>query len=577
MELFLLLKTQWHYLKEDQYKFIVFAFLVFFGSFFSLVYEYLFGLAVDNLVAGSFYMFSLYLFFHALYSIIDLGLFHFYKELLYTRIEINFFERITKDLFQKGLDLPVRAFDKMRVGELVNKIYTDPQQITNILPKIIRSVSRIIIVIFIIGLAATFSWILTVQFILLIIIKTIISLKYYPQIKSTSKKIKAEKDSFLSLANQIFFGVRDVKALGLKKNMQKLVDKNVKDLFFQSFRVRYFNLSYYTLLGLLGTFMELVIFLTLGYLYFLGDITLALFIAFQWYIWRLFDFSRQIAQLGADYQQVIVSLKRINTILDNELYDDEKFGNRKINKIKGEITFQDVNFAYDDQKVLDNFNLTIKPKQKIAIVGRSGVGKTTIFNLLLRFYDPDAGQILIDGMPITEFSQASLRKHIAIIRQEPYIFNKTIKENFKMIKPNITLREIRELCKKVYIDKYIMSLEDKYDTLIGEGGINLSGGQKQRLSIARSLAKKSKIILFDESTSSLDNESQNYIKNTINDLTKDHTVLIVAHRLSTIIDADLIILIDNGEVKAMGKHSDLLMESDLYNKLYQPEALELNV
>ena len=222
-------------------------------------------------------------------------------------------------------------------------------------------------------------------------------------------------------------------------------------------------------------------------------------------------------------------------------------------------------------------NLEIKANKKIAIVGKSGGGKTTLFNLLLRLFDPVQGDIFIDNINIKDLDEESLRKHISIIRQDPFLFNKTILENFKIVNPDITLEEVREYCKKAYIDDYIMSLEKGYDTLIGEGGVNLSGGQKQRLAIARTLMKNSKIILFDEATSALDNESQEYIKNTINELSKTHTIIIIAHRLSTIKDADKIYLISDGQVVASGSHKYLIKNNKQYKQLYNPEQMDLNI
>ena len=207
----------------------------------------------------------------------------------------------------------------------------------------------------------------------------------------------------------------------------------------------------------------------------------------------------------------------------------------------------------------------------------AGGGKTTLFNLLLRLFSPVQVDILIDNINIKDLDEESLRKHISIIRQEPFLFNKTILENFKLVNPDITLEEVREYCKKAYIDDYIMSLEKGYDTLIGEGGVNLSGGQKQRLAIARTLMKNSKIILFDEATSALDNESQEYIKNTINELSKTHTIIIIAHRLSTIKDADKIYLISDGQVVASGSHKYLIKNNKHYKQLYNPEQMDLNI
>ena len=183
------------------------------------------------------------------------------------------------------------------------------------------------------------------------------------------------------------------------------------------------------------------------------------------------------------------------------------------------------------------------------------------------------GEIDIDGINIKDLTEEDLRKNISIIRQEPFVFNRTIKENFKIINDKITLSKIRECTKLAYLDDYIMSLPKRYDTVLGEGGVNLSGGQKQRLSIARTLSKGSKIILFDEATSALDNKSQEYIKKTIDNLVKDHTIVIVAHRLSTIIDADIIFVVDNGKVVSSGTHNELLKTSDIYKNLYETESL----
>ena len=185
----------------------------------------------------------------------------------------------------------------------------------------------------------------------------------------------------------------------------------------------------------------------------------------------------------------------------------------------------------------------------------------------------NSGKIFIDNVNIKDLKESELRKNISIIRQEPFIFNRSIKENFLIVDENLTLDEIRKYCKMAYLDDYIMSLPKGYDTVLGEGGVNLSGGQKQRLSIARTLSRNSKIILFDEATSALDNNSQDYIKRTIDNLVSNHTVVIVAHRLSTIMDADIIHVVDNGKVIASGKHNELLKTCNMYKNLYKNESL----
>lgn len=241
--------------------------------------------------------------------------------------------------------------------------------------------------------------------------------------------------------------------------------------------------------------------------------------------------------------------------------------------LKGDIEFRNVTFKYSDDEleILKNFNLSIEKNKVTALVGRSGGGKSTIFNLLLRYFDTTNGEILLDNTNVLDFSEKSLSNNIAIIRQEPFLFNLSILDNFKIINNKITLKKVREYCKLSEIDDYIMSLPDKYDTIIGEGGINLSGGQKQRLAIARALMKESKILLLDEATSALDNVNQEKIKKVIFNLSKNHTVLVVAHRLSTIIDADVIHFLEDGKIKVSGTHEYLLNNSKDYKKLYLNE------
>jgi ATP-binding cassette subfamily B protein len=286
---------------------------------------------------------------------------------------------------------------------------------------------------------------------------------------------------------------------------------------------------------------------------------------YTWIIHSVTDFSKDMARLS-------VSFDRISDILYNKLYEDVKFGDKELKNIKGVVEFKNVTFNYPNEGViLNDLSIKFEPNKKIAIVGASGGGKTTIFNLLTRLFDTDKGSITIDGIDIKEISEKSLRDNISIIRQDPFIFNMSIKDNFRMLDEKITLKEIRKYCKLASIDDYIMSLPKKYDTVLGEGGVNLSGGQKQRIAIARTLLKKSKIILMDEATSALDNASQKIIKDSIDVLAKDHTVLIVAHRLSTIIDADEIYVIENGKVLDHGTHESLMKSCKYYQKLHTIE------
>ena len=297
--------------------------------------------------------------------------------------------------------------------------------------------------------------------------------------------------------------------------------------------------------------------------------------AMTWYIYRFTWLIDNLTSMNRMYQKLFVSLRRINEITDNTLYNDDEFGLVNIKSPVGKITFDNVTFNYPNEEItLKNLSVVFETGKKIAIVGRSGQGKSTLFNLITRIFDTEDGNIYLDDVNIKDLTEESLRRNISVIRQEPFLFNRTIKDNFKVVKPNITLKEIKKYCKMAYLDDYIESLPNKYNTKLGEGGVNLSGGQKQRLSIARALAKESKVILFDEATSALDNESQSYIKKVIDDLVKNHTIIIVAHRLSTIVDADVIYVVDKGRISDSGTHKELLDKSKVYKTLYENEDKE---
>ena len=276
----------------------------------------------------------------------------------------------------------------------------------------------------------------------------------------------------------------------------------------------------------------------------------------------------------ADYN---VSANRVFAILDNKEFTKEKFGKKHLDKVKGNFEFNKVSFSYkSDYKVLDEISFKIPSKKTIAFVGKSGAGKTTIFNLLCKMYDNFTGSITIDGVNIKELDKDSIRGNITIISQNPYIFNVSIKDNLRLVKENVTDEEIYEACKLACLDDFINSLEDKYDTIVGEGGVTLSGGQKQRLAIARALIQKTGIILFDEATSALDNETQEHIQKAIENMKNDYTILIIAHRLSTIINSDKILFLNNGKIEASGNHQELLKNCKEYKLLYESEIEKEN-
>lgn len=566
-------KILWNYIKEDKLKLFLYIFLVILTYLPVLFSAYFWGKALEYLILKDFKNFLIYLIiwegtYIILYTILQIP-----KDKLYNNLELKFMKNVSIDLYKKIDNLPAKAFEDIGVGEFINRLYTDPDRVMELLAKLIKLLCKALVVIAIIILAFSISWILGLEIVIFGVSMGFISTKFFPKIKKTQESIKKESDNYVKIATENITGIREIKSLGIKNNIEKNILKQLTDLFNKNKKIRNYEVWYYGLNNLVYFLLQFIILLTAGYFFIKGHITYATFIMLEMYIWRIDEVVESISEFGVSYNKVTVSLKRIGEIVNNELYKDEKFGTKTITSINGNIEFKDVKFKYssDEDYTLNGLSLKIEPHKKVAIVGRSGNGKSTIFNLLLRYFDATTGQILIDDIDIKDLTEKDLRKNISIIRQSPFLFNLSIIDNFKLVKPDITLKEIREYCKKAYIDDYIMSLSKQYDTIIGEGGVNLSGGQKQRLAIARTLMLNTKIILFDEATSALDNESQEYIKKTIDALVKNHTVIIVAHRLSTIVDADIINVIDKGTLESYGTHTELLKKSEVYQNLYSNE------
>ena len=566
-------KILWQYIKEDKLKLFLYIFLVILTYLPVLFSAYFWGKALEYLILKDFKNFLIYLIiwegtYIILYTILQIP-----KDKLYNNLELKFMKNVSIDLYKKIDNLPAKAFEDIGVGEFINRLYTDPDRVMELLAKLIKLLCKALVVIAIIILAFSISWILGLEIVIFGVSMGFISTKFFPKIKKTQESIKKESDNYVKIATENITGIREIKSLGIKNNIEKNILKQLTDLFNKNKKIRNYEVWYYGLNNLVYFLLQFIILLTAGYFFIKGHITYATFIMLEMYIWRIDEVVESISEFGVSYNKVTVSLKRIGEIVNNELYEDEKFGTKTITSINGNIEFKDVKFKYssDEDYTLNGLSLKIEPHKKVAIVGRSGNGKSTIFNLLLRYFDATTGQILIDDIDIKDLTEKDLRKNISIIRQSPFLFNLSIIDNFKLVKPDITLKEIRKYCKKAYIDDYIMSLSKQYDTIIGEGGVNLSGGQKQRLAIARTLMLNTKIILFDEATSALDNESQEYIKKTIDALVKNHTVIIVAHRLSTIVDADIINVIDKGTLESYGTHIELLKKSKVYQNLYSNE------
>ena len=559
---------------KDKSKLIIASILIFLSGIAEIFTGYLNGAAVEAITK---YELKKALIFLGIYLLIELTLdgvlVHKANSMLY-KVESLLTRKLGFNTYKKALDLPAVAYEKYSSGEIINRITNDADTLSFAFGRLLNMFSSVIASLIIIVYVFMNSYIIGIEIILLVGLLFYIIKIYNPKLKNIHTERKKEQDKFTSLTTESIRGIREIKTLGIKNNLIENMRDIIKIIFNKSEREIDIQKEFNIITRFIKTLLEVGVFATCVVLMYFKMISLTFFIAMTYYVYRYMWLIENLNDLTQTYQKTVVSISRVNEILENKLYEDEKFGCIELNNIKGVIEFKNVTFAYPEEDItLNDFNIKLEPNKKIAIVGPSGQGKSTLFNLITRIFDAEKGEILLDGINIKNLSEDTLRKSISIIRQEPFIFNRTILENFKLINKDITLEEVRKYTKMAYLDDYIMSLPKKYDTILGEGGVNLSGGQKQRLSIARTLSKQSKIILFDEATSALDNNSQEYIKKSIDNLVKDHTVIIVAHRLSTIVDADIIYLIKGGKVVASGKHEYLLEKNKMYKSLYKKESL----
>ena len=561
-------------IKEDKAKLIIASLFIFIAELSEICTGYLNGAAVEAISNLKIKEALLFLGIYGLVNIVASGLVLTQANAVLQKIESKLTRKLGYFTYKKALDLPAEAYEKTSSGEIINRITNDADTLSFTFGQLLRMFSSLLGSLILIVYIFMNSYIIGLYILLFILILFFVLKKYNPILKNNHKERKKGQDKFTSLTTESIRGIREIKTLGVKKSLLEDMKEIIKEIFDKSSKEIDIRKKFNLITRFIKVSLEVGTFILCVILLYYKEITLTFFIAMTYYVYRYMWLIENINELSQTYQKVIVSIGRVNEILENKLSKDEAFGTKEITKSKGIIEFKDVVFGYPNEDIiLKGFNITLEPNKKIAIVGQSGQGKSTLFNLLTRVFEPKSGKILLDKQELKDLTEASLRKEISIIRQEPFIFNRTIKENFLLLNKDLTLDQIRKYTKLAYLDDYIMSLPDQYDTLLGESGVNLSGGQKQRLSIARTLAKESKVILFDEATSALDNESQAYIKQAIDNLVKDHTVVIVAHRLSTIIDADIIYVIDKGKIADKGTHEELLKTSKIYKKLYTTEAL----
>ena len=475
---------------------------------------------------------------------------------------------IQSDLAKATLNLDIQIIDKNGSGMLLERINGDCNKITSLFFDISGMLSKIITLIgvFISILVINkymFIYMIVNSIIIFIINKKMINKRF--EIDKNKRKFSEKKTSLIS---ELVRGIRDIKVLNISDSFEKMLDEQL----ITDNNYNYAMASVNRKLSYLTAFTQYLfsfLFIIFGIILCKNNLLeISGFLIIYNYRNRAFNSLSFITRINESLKDFNLSASRIFEIIDSKDFKKEKFGKKMIKNAEGHFKFENVNFSYNgEEKIIKDLSFEIKPNETVAFVGKSGAGKTTIFSLLDKLYTIDSGNIYIDNININDLDRDSIRNNISIITQNPYIFNFSIRENLRLVRPNMTDEEMIEACRMACIDDYINKLPQKYDTILGEGGIILSGGQKQRLAIARAIARNPEIYIFDDSFSALDYKTDYTLREELRNYTKDSTNIIVAQRIGTILNADKIIVLENGECVGMGTHKELLSNCKVYQEI----------
>ena len=481
---------------------------------------------------------------------------------------------LSSRLYRNITSLPISYFQKWQVGDVVSRVgelETLRNFMTNNSLMIVLDITFAII--YIAVMFIYYSWILSAVVLCMIPLFVLLNLIVAPIFRRLINErflISSENRSFLI---ETITGIHTVKASSVENNFIRRYEEMLARLVKASLNVVNVANVANSITTFFNSMFNLVILWVGAYYVMAGDITVGELIAFQMIAGQLIAPIMRLINQWQDFQRVRVSMDRMADIMDEETEPAFNPSRTTLPSLRGEIALEKLAFSYTEEggKVLDNVNIRIPAGMKVGIVGRSGSGKSTLTKLIQRLYLPDTGRILIDGVDIAQVEPAWLRRQIGVVLQDSKLFSGTIEENIRVACPNATHEEIINAARLAGADEFINQLQNGYETAVGERGSLLSGGQRQRIAIARALLSDPRIIIFDEATSALDYESENIIMNNIETISRGRTMLMIAHRLSTVRDCDAIIVIDKGRIIEAGTHDELMKRNGVYAKLHQAQ------
>ncbi|EAD3142381.1 ABC transporter ATP-binding protein [Listeria monocytogenes] len=573
------MKWIWQYVRKYRLLMIGVFILIFIASGNSIIYPLLGGKVIDDVVYQNKTNLLIPLLLIMIISTIIRTICRYTYQIMCERIGQNSLFRIREDLYKKLQSLDFDFFNNTRVGDIMARMTGDTDAIRHFVSWVSYNIlENVFLFSFAIIIMATIDWKLTLALVILTPLIAILTMKMSSKAQPVFYEIRESFSRLNSMVEENISGNRVVKAFAREDFEMKKFHEHNEDFKKRNLDSADVSRTYLPVLDSLAGMLVVITLIFGGYLVIKGQMTLGDLVAFNGFLWMLNGPMRMSGWLINDVQRFIASSFKIQDMMAT----DAKIpihAEKPAPSLQGHVEFKNVSFHFEDDPntdVLKNISLKASPGQTIAILGETGAGKSTLVNLICRFYDPTSGEILIDGVDARKWHVRELRNHIATVMQDIFLFSDTIEGNIAFGAPDATMEDVRRMARIADADHFIETMPESYDTIVGERGVGLSGGQKQRISLARALLKNPSILILDDTTSAVDMETEVKIQGELKKITENTTTFIIAHRISSVKEADEILILNHGEIIERGTHSSLLAEKgyyfDIYNKQLGTEA-----